>query len=298
MKHIRWHSIRTSLTPYLLTLPAILLLCFFLYGVINGILQGFGIMPFLHQYDFTLEHYERVITSPSFLSSLGFSLLIAGVSAVLATVLGVALAAALTTLRASRGVQLFSLQVPIITMHALVALAVMFLFSGSGLFPRILHAWDLVSDASSFASVVGAPSGWGIILVYLWKETPFVAFMTLTLMLTISKRYGQAAQNLGASPVRSFFSVTLPLCKNSILKAFLIIFAFAFGAYEVPFLLGPTAPKPLPVLAYFEFQNPDLLNRSYAMAINGTMTIICVGLAFCYFILWIRERKQQRHENA
>ena len=70
------------------------------------------------------------------------------------------------------------------------------------------------------------------------------------------------------------------------------MFAFSFGSYEVPFLLGPTLPKAIPVLAYLEFQNPDILNRSYAMAINGIMVLICTVLAIVYFIVLQRERRR------
>ena len=143
------------------------------------------------------------------------------------------------------------------------------LYAGSGLFPR-LHFWlGVIDDVGVFPSIIGGASGWGIILVYLWKEIPFVAFYTATIMMHVSSRYGEAAETLGASSLRSCFSVTLPLCKGALTKAFLIVFAFSFGAYEVPFLLGPTLKKALTVLAYLEFQNPDILNRSYAMAINA-----------------------------
>ena len=52
--------------------------------------------------------------------------------------------------------------------------------------------------------------------------------------------------------------VTLPLCMNTVLSGFLIIFVFALGAYELPFILGATIPKALPVLAYLEYTKPDL----------------------------------------
>ena len=139
---------------------------------------------------------------------------------------------------------------------------------------------------------MGDPNGWGIILVYLWKEVPFVAFCTIAIMANVSDRYGEAALTLGASALRTFFSVTLPLCRGALVKAFLIVFAFSFGSYEVPFLLGPTLPKAIPVLAYMEFQNPDILNRSYAMAINGIMVLICTVLAIAYFVVLQRERRR------
>ena len=53
----------------------------------------------------------------------------------------------------------------------------------------------------------------------------------------IRSSLGEAAENLGASPVSSFFQITLPLSVPVISRAFLIIFIFAFGGYELPLLL-------------------------------------------------------------
>lgn len=282
---------RRRIAPYLLALPGAILLFVFLYGVINGVLQGFGIMPFLGKTEFTLEYYAEALTRSDLSSSILYSLYFSAVSAILATIAGVALSAVMTRAKTGRLTRLLNIQIPIMTMHALVALAVVCLFTGSGLVPRLLYHLGLIADPNSFVSVVGASSGWGIILVYLWKEIPFVAFCTVTIMANISDSLGEAASSLGASPARTFFSVTLPLCKSAVAKAFLIVFTFAFGAYEVPFLLGPTLPRALPVLAYIEFQDPDIVNRCYAMALNGIMVLICSVIALMYFIVLQRERK-------
>lgn len=282
---------RRAITPYALALPGAVLLFIFFYGVINGVLQGFGIMPFLGRTEFTLDYYLEALTRSDLSSSIVYSLYLAAVSAVLAIIGGVAVSAAMTRARTSRLTRLVNIQIPLMTMHSLVALAVICLFTGSGLFPRLLYHLGIVSDPNTFVSVVGASSGWGIILVYLWKEIPFVAFCTVTIMANISDSLGEAAATLGANPLKTFFTVTLPLCKGAIVKAFLIVFTFAFGSYEVPFLLGPTLPKAMPVLAYIEFQDPDIINRCYAMALNGIMVLICSLFALVYFIVLQRERK-------
>lgn len=276
----------------MLALPAAVLLAVFLYGVVNGVLQGFGIMPFLGRTEFTFDYYIQALTRSDLAASIGYSLYLAAASSLLAVLGGVALSALLVRARTGRVMRLLGIQIPIMTMHALVALAVVCLFTGSGLFPRLLAAAGLFDSPSDFPSVVGAASGWGIILVYLWKEIPFVAFSTVTIMGGISDSFGEAAASLGAGPLRTFFSVTLPLCKGAVLKAFLVVFAFAFGSYEVPFLLGPTLPKALPVLAYIEFQDPDIINRCYAMALNGVMAFVCGVLALVYFVVLQRERKR------
>lgn len=284
-------KMRRAIAPYVLAAPAALMLAVFLYGVVNGVLQGFGIMPFLGKYEFTLEYYYEALTRADLASSIGYSLYLAFVSSVLALAGGVALSAALTRAKTGRVARVFGIQIPLMTMHALVALAVICLFTGSGVIARMLFAAGAVGDANTFPSVIGATSGWGIIVVYLWKEIPFVAFCTVTIMSNISDTMGEASSTLGASPLKTFFNVTLPLCKGPIIKAFLVVFAFAFGSYEVPFLLGPTLPKAMPVLAYIEFQDPDIINRCYAMALNGIMTLLCSLMALVYYLILQRERK-------
>ncbi|NTU88978.1 MAG: sugar ABC transporter permease [Actinobacteria bacterium] len=282
----------SHVTPYLLILPAVLLTLLFVYGVANGILQGFGIIPYLGLTTPTLDYYRAAFTRSDLSLSILYTFYLALSSSVLATLGGVALSAAITRVNMGRKGQLMGIQIPLMTSHAIVALFIISLFSGSGLVARLLYAGGLIDSMQSFPTVLGATSGWGIILVYLWKEIPFVAFCTVTLMSHMGDRYAEAAACLGASPLRTFFSVTLPLCKRTIAKAFLIVFAFAFGAYEVPFLLGATLPKALPVLAYVEFQKPDLANHAYAMALCGIMAGICIIVAIVYFQIMRRERKR------
>lgn len=289
----RARRVRERIAPYALALPAALLVAVFAYGVLGGMLQGLGVMPFLGMDTPTLDYYRQALTRPDLLSSIGYSVYLALVSAAVALVGGVLLSAALVRAGSGRLARLVGLQIPIMTMHALVALAVTFVFSGSGLAARLLHAVGAVETPADFPSVVGAPGGWGIIAVYVWKEIPYVAFCTVTVMAHVSATLGEAAATCGASPRRAFFGVTLPLCRPAALRAFLVVFVFALGSYEVPFLLGATVPKALPVLAYIEFQDPDIVNRCYAMALNGISTLLCALAALAYFISLARSERRE-----
>lgn len=291
MNRLALRRLRKSATPYLLITPALILVTVFLFGIFSGVIQSFGIVPYLGKTDFTLDYYAEALNRSDLLSSIAYSFYLALASSFIALIGGIALSAALTKAEASRYVQLLGIQIPLMTAHILVVLFVISIFSGSGLFPRVLYHLGIISAVDSFPSVVGELSGWGILLTYAWKEIPFIAFCTVSIMMNISSSYDEAAATLGASPIRTFFMVTLPLCKAALTKAFLVVFAFAFGAYEVPFLLGPTLPKALSVLAYFEFQNPDIANRSYSMVINSIMVLICSILALIYFIILKRESK-------
>ena len=176
-------------------------------------------------------------------------------------------------------------KLPIIVPHTIVALMIVNVMSQNGLLARILFHLNIISDQSQFPLFINDAGGVGVILAYIWKEAPFVIYFVITLMAAISSNLGEAAINLGASRLTAFIKVSLPLCIGNILSAFLIIFVYALGAYELPQILGATQPKALPILSYIEFQKPDLRLRPYAMAYNGVLTVISVFAAIVYFRL-------------
>lgn len=269
----------------LLILPFVVITALVLVAIFNVLVQSFGYIPAFGLTELTFEHYREAFASRDFLSALGVSLRIAIISAVLSTVLGTVLCAALVRRNRKNGAALYLVRLPILVPHTVVAVFVIALLSQTGLLARFAYAVGLISDYTQFPQLLYTQSYGGAILAYLWKEIPFVAYFTLALMSSISGTLGEAAENMGASPLRSFFYVTLPLSLPAIAKAFLIIFIFAFGGYELPFLLGVTIPKALPVQAYLSYMSPDLLDRPYAMAMNGILLILSAAIAAIYFVL-------------
>lgn len=276
---------RKKRTALLLLLPFFCLTALVLAAAVIVLLQSLGYIPAFGLTQLTTAYFADIFTNTDFLRSLSVSVYLAFVSASVAAVLGVLIAAALTALKKTDSAELHIIRLPILVPHMVVAVFVVTIFSQTGLLARIAYALGLISDYAQFPQLLYTESFIGVILAYLWKEIPFVAYFVLSLMSSISNTLGQAAENLGASPLRSFFQVTLPLTMPSILNAFLIIFIFAFGGYELPTLLGPTLPKALPVLAYLEFSSPDLLHRPYAMAANAVILFISCATALLYLFL-------------
>ena len=285
MREKKWH-IAVLLAPFL-ALTALLLL-----SVWNVAIQSFGYIPAFGLTELTTEHYAKVLRDETFLRALGVSLRIALLSAVLAAVLGVLLAAALIRCRKRDGAMLYLVRMPILVPHAVVAVFAINLLSQAGLVARVAAALGLIAEQSQFPQLLFNPDYGGAIAAYLWKEIPFVAYFVLALMSSVSDTLGEAAENLGASPLRSFFSVTLPLTLPAIVKAFLIIFIFAFGGYELPLLLGATVPKALPVQAYLAYMSPNLRDRPYAMAMNGVILLLALAMATLYGLLMRRMLKR------
>ena len=183
-------------------------------------------------------------------------------------------------------------QLPIIVPHVVAALFMVNIFSRNGILARVCYMLGMINDQQQFPMLIYDANGVGIIMAYLWKEIPFIIYFVIALMANINGNFGEAAINLGAGKWTAFCRITLPLCKNTIISGFLIIFVFALGAYELPLILGATTPKALPILAYQQYIHPDLRNRPYAMALNGTIMIISLISALIYFIMTQKNMKE------
>lgn len=269
--------------PYLMLAPVLTVLtAVFAAGLAMGLLQSLGYFPALGLREFTLGHYRAVLSDPAFLKALSFSLYTALVSSLTAVGTGLILAYALMRSAGKGTVEGLLYQLPIIVPHTVAAFLAFSLLSQSGWLSRLAFRLGIISDMAQFPVAVLDPGGLGIVAAYLWKEIPFVALVVYGVLKSADTAYSQAARNLGASSLQAFWHVTLPLCGPTLMTSFIITFAYAFGAFEVPYLLGPTTPKALPVLAYLAYIHPDLGHRPYAMAISMVLAGLTLFLVVLY----------------
>jgi putative spermidine/putrescine transport system permease protein len=207
-------------------------------------------------------------------------------STVLSTVLGLGAALLLHSLLSRGGRRpgwaafLFQLNLPV--PHAVGAIAVLLLFSQSGLLARLAYTAGWIDSPSGFPALVFDRYGIGIILEYLWKTTVFTAVILLAALESAGEEHQAAARTLGAGPWQRFRYVTLPLLLPALASASILVFAFTFGGYEVPYLLGQRTASLLPVLAYREYSRVDLNARPQAMAISLLIAAITTALVWLY----------------
>ena len=119
----------------------------------------------------------------------------------------------------------------------------------------------------------------------MWKETPFIALVVLASLRGVAGELEEVARTLGANAWQRFWYVVFPVISPGIIAASLIVFAFTFGAFEVPYLLGRTYPTILPVMAYNEYRDIELTARPVAMAINVLIALITAVFAALYLRL-------------
>ena len=256
----------------------------FVGGLVQAVVQSLGYLPAFGMDELTLGHYRHVLTDFRFLSSLQYTFYIALTSSILSVILGVFVA--FLVYKSRRGDKLsFSLyRVPIIIPHIVVIIMVFHIYFQTGIVSRFAYNLGLIESAHDFPLLIFDRTGAGIMLVYLYKQIPFVALMVFTISRNLDRKYFQVAENLGASPFQIMTRITFPLLAPTVLSAFLITFAFGFGAFEVPYLLGSPARHTLPVLAFIDYRSPVLADRPAAMAINVIIS------ALSLFMIWLYAR--------
>ena len=269
--------------------PSLLIIVgLFLGGLFLGLIGSLGYMPLLGKTDLNFNAYQNILSSEDFYLSFILTLYISLTSTVIASVIAVGAALILRRNFVGRSVINFLFQINLTVPHLVGAVGILYLFSQSGFFARLAYEFDLIAKPSEFPAFIYDPLAIGIILQYVWKEVPFIGLILLANMQTIGRDYEATARTHGATPWQSFRYVLLPLLSPGLLAAAMIVFAFTFGAYEMPALLGQNYPAALPVLAYQSFTDVNLNARPEALAMAMIIAFLSAIMIFGYVRLMRR----------
>ncbi|WP_139031266.1 ABC transporter permease [Bradyrhizobium sp. ORS 375] len=205
----------------------------------------------------SLRWFEKFFASRDFMHALLFSLEVAAMTTVASTVLGAsaALAIARGNLPGSR----------LIVATMLSPLMLPAILTGLALF----QSYVLLD--------VGRPL-WGLVAGHTLVTIPYVVRTTLAVLHNFDVRLEEAAQNLGASPTRTFFEVTLPLVKPGVLAGAIFAFIVSFDQFPVSLFLVAPGSETLPV-ALFNYLKFDLDGTIGAASVVSILLAFTVVLA-------------------
>ncbi|MFI2855954.1 ABC transporter permease [Paenibacillus sp. JSM ZJ436] len=244
--------------------------------------QSLGYVPLIGQTELSLDVYRELFVSRIFYSSLSFSLMVSLFSTLISAVLAVLMALWLRRyVNKSKWLQ-FLIQFNLPLPHVVGAMAIWMLLGQSGYLSRLAYWAGIIQEPAAFPVLVQDQVGAGIILEYIWKEVPFIAVSIISILKAWVLPYERQLRLLGASSWQRFRLVTFPFMLPPLLSSSIIVFAYTFGSFEVPYILGSVSQPALPILAYEAYTNPDLTYRPEAMAINMVITMISVVLVFLY----------------
>lgn len=218
---------------------------------------------------FTLTHLAGIATEPRTRKGLAMSLYYAIAPTLLTLVVAIPMAMLLQ--KNFLGRKLFNglYKLPLAVPAIVAAFMVMTVFEQGGFLDRVLMLADL-----NIAKIVRDPWGIGVILATLWKDIPFMTLIIAGAFGAIPSDLVGAARSLGASRVRAFWRIELPLAMPGITAATLLCFVKSLGNFAAPSLLGPAYPLPLSILMYDSYRDGDWI----AIYTMGTVLILAAFL--------------------
>ena len=273
---------RTRNSPGFLTIgrmvaPAlIVVVVLFGGGLALGLIQSLGHLPAAGLKSLSFKHFINVLGDPDFLQSLMLTLYVALSSTVIAAAISIVMAIFLVSLSEKNRMIHFIFQIPLTVPHLVIAVAMVFMLTPTGLLSRGVVKLGLIDSSAAFPLLVNDRWGIAIILTYVWKEIPFITLMILSVLRRSGVELLEVGRTLKAGRWQRFRYITLPTISPSLGAACLIVFAYTFGAFEVPFLLGQTYPMMLPVWAYKNYSDVDLLARPEGIATGLIIAAIIV----------------------
>ena len=229
-----------------------------------------------------LGNYAYLIEDPLYVDAYLHSLEIAGISTLLCLLLGYPMAWAIANSSPSvRNILLVLVILPSWTSFLIRVYAWIGLLKNNGVINNILM-WAGIIDQplpmlhTDFAVYIG------IVYAYL----PFMILPLYTALLKLDYSLVEASLDLGAKPVRTFFSVILPLTKGGIIAGSMLVFIPAVGEFVIPELLGGPDSIMIGRVMWQEFFN----NRDWPVA---SAVAIIMLLLLALPIMWFHKHQNQ-----
>ncbi|MEZ5790091.1 MAG: ABC transporter permease subunit [Nitratireductor sp.] len=134
-------------------------------------------------------------------------------------------------------------------------------------------------------------SFWGLTITYLFFQIPLMILIITPALDGLKREWREAAANLGATTAQYWRLVALPVLFPSLLGAFALLFANAFGAVATAIALTGSSLSIAPILLFAQIRG-DVLgdpHLGYALAFG---MIVITGIANTIYI-WLRSRSER-----
>ncbi len=214
---------------------------------------------------FTWRWYQRLLERVDILDALQVSLIVGGISTLIATVLGTLLALGLARRRfRGRAAIEGMLYIPVVTPEIVFGISLLVMFAASGI--------DLGIDT--------------IVIAHVAFNVSFVAILVRARLEGMDQSLEEAALILGADEWTAFWRVTVPQLWPGILAGALLAFTMSFDDYVITSMVAGPGSSTLPIAIY------SMVRRTIEPSINALSTIILLVTSLLIFSAdWMSRRQ-------
>ncbi len=223
--------------------------------------------------DWSLKWYADFLASPQWTDALKNSFIIALGTAVIATTSGILAAWAFERYDFPfRTLFYVLIMMPLFMPGVVLGLGVAIAFGGLKI--------GGVTIYGSRGLVMVAHALWAMPLVFMLMEATF---------RTIDNRVVEAAQDLGAPPLRTFFEVVVPMVSTGIISSVLFAFVISLNEFVMALFLTDRDSQTLPVLMWLSLRSAGTPRLAVASVILALTVFAALTLIMLWYIRQLRK---------
>jgi trehalose/maltose transport system permease protein len=248
-------------------------------------LAGMGDARFVGLENFWNPSWGGLLADPAWWRAVRNTLVFTMVSVGLETVLGTVIALVLDRQFRGRG---------LVRAIVLIPWAIPTIVSAK-MWAWMLHdQFGVVNDLLLRAGLIAAPVAWlanpetslaAVILVDVWKTTPFMALLLLAALQVLPREIYEAARLDGAGPVKVFFRITLPLIWPALMVAVIFRSLDALRIFDVVYAMTGNAEATMTMSVFARQQLVDFQDVGYGSAAATLLFLTIAAVVACVLTL-------------
>ncbi len=232
-------------------------------------------------------HWYGILADPQWRMALRNTLIFAIASVTLETILGVAIAVLLAAQFPGRGLMRAALLVP---------WAIPTVVSAKMWGWMLNSQFGVVNDAMLKFGLIAEPVAWladpalsllSVIMVDVWKTTPFVALLALAALQMVPKDCYEAARVDGIHPIRVFFQITLPLIAPALAIAVIFRLLDAMRMFDLVYVMTGTTDATMTLSVFARRELVDFQDVGYGSAAS-TLLFFIIALLTTIYVMAMR----------
>ncbi len=244
--------------------------------------QFIGLENFLVHYD---GEWYGVLADGQWWNAVGNTLYFSVVSVTLETLLGMAIALVLNGSFRGRGLLRAAVLIPwAIPTIVSAKMWGWMMHDQFGILNHMLLGLGLISDPIAWTADPDMIMT-SVIMVDVWKTTPFMALLILAALQMLPSDCYEAAYVDGIHPVRVFFKVTLPLIRPALMVAVIFRLLDALRMFDLVYVLTPNSEESAMMSVFARQQLVDFQQVGYGSAASTVMFFMIALLTVLYITL-------------
>ena len=126
---------------------------------------------------------------------------------------------------------------------------------------------------------------WTVVLVDVWKTTPFMALLILAALQTVPKDCYEAARVDGVHPLRVFWKITLPLIRQPLLVAVVFRLLDSLRVFDLIYVLTANGSTTISMSGFVRREMVEYGNMGYGSAASTSLFLIILLTAIVFLKL-------------